>query len=175
MEVTIRKENEMWVAHHDNQTYPLQPASRSLLLLVQAIHNTHPGSTVLISEQISNNPYLANHLVHRRWFRQLPDYELVQVYLDHPDVRVCDHCECEAWFNDVVNTYQCTGCNRVNHVSDPRRFFKLSRWAKWQGGNAHRTKEATLAIIQKKKEVRDRKELEYVEKLKVKYNLVEKQ
>jgi hypothetical protein len=166
----------MWTAHVDDKIYPLMPTSRSMVLLVRTILTMYPGSKVWIHESISNNPYLANYIVHCRWMRETPDPAEVQIYLDHPGEKICDHCECEAWFNPIVRSYQCVGCNYVSY-STPSfpQFFKLSRWAKWQGGNAHRSKEAIQAIVAKKKEIRERKEREYVEKLKVKYNLVEKQ
>lgn len=173
MELTIYKESDMWTAHVDDKIHSLMPSSRSLLFLVRAIHKTHPGSTVQISESISNNPYLANHIVHMKWMRMTPDYSVVQEYLDHPAIKICDMCECEAWYNEVVRTWQCLGCNRVQFRNDSH-FFKLSRHAKNQGGNAFRTRAHTQAIIAKKKEVRDRKEIEYVQRLKAKYNLVER-
>lgn len=139
MEIKIFREEGMWAAHvlgekfEAEKVYPLVSDTRSLSLLCRAIKETHPNSRVWIDSKISKNPFLQARLFTCNHYKLTPDYENVQIALNHPGTKPCGFigCDSEAWYDVDKNMYRCarSKCNAFEYPNS-NYWFRLSRNAR---------------------------------------------
>lgn len=131
MEIMIKREAGTWMAYVEKWVYPLVSDTRSLLLLTRAIKQNYPDSRVWIDSKITENPFLRARLFTCNQYKLTPDYEQVQIALNHPKTKPCGLCDSEAWYDPDKNMYRCarSKCNAFEYPNSSY-WFRLSRNAR---------------------------------------------
>jgi len=128
----------MWAVYigelfEEPKVFPLVEDSRPLDLLVQVIKKYNPEHEVVVDSNITRNPFVSKRLFAAKYFHHEPDLTRMQNSLDHPEVKECERCGHEAWYNSYGNYYphvgwwECTNSRCEARQHSDGSWYKLTK------------------------------------------------